>query len=60
MLYGREAQLPDCSVQPVEELSSNAAARVRSSLCIEGLLKKLLQIKVRVPAAQAHEGYTIQ
>jgi hypothetical protein len=53
MLYGREARLPHCFMQPVIELSDNAAAGVNSSLYVEGLLKKLLQIKAKILEAQA-------
>jgi hypothetical protein len=56
MLYGREARLPDCFVQAVEELSSNAAAGVKSSLFVEDLLKKLLLIKAKILEAQAKRG----
>jgi hypothetical protein len=38
MLYGREARLPDCFTEPVEQLESNAARGVNSDLYVEGLL----------------------
>jgi Integrase zinc binding domain len=56
MLYGREARLPDCFMQPVEELCNNAAAGVNSSLYVEGLLKKLLHIRAKILEAQAKRG----